>query len=486
MRYGQAALIAVGCLALVAATEPPLLENGDFEQGEIGQPPPGWTLPASLGAMGYRTASRPDQPHDGAAAARLWREAGGPAGPSAFGSLSQNPDITRLRGHRFRYSASVRIEPGSGPVGLWARVDGADGKPSFFDNMMDRPIRSGDWSTNVIEGYVPPDAKRLLVGLLLNGDGGAWIDTAKLEDLGAVDPAPTGEAVDLAPTAEARAYLDRALDLLQARHVNTAKADWPKLRTEAYAKAAGAGSPRETYAAIWATITALGERHTFLRPPSPPRPPGAAPPDHALPVGQVAGHVADLALPGLHRDLSNPGDTGAAYQQAISAFLRTADAGGVCGWVIDLREHNGGDMWPGMRGLAPLLGPGSHGAFINARGAEPWPAGSALSRDGLRNPDAPVAVLLGPKTGSSGEMMAIAFAGRPATRSFGQPTAGFTTANSTVVLSDGAVLAVTSAYVEDRLGRRYEGAMTPDETTTPEETAAAAAAWLGKQGCATR
>jgi C-terminal processing protease CtpA/Prc len=95
-------------------------------------------------------------------------------------------------------------------------------------------------------------------------------------------------------------------------------------------------------------------------------------------------------------------------------------------------------------------------------------------------------VLLGPKTGSSGEMMAIAFAGRPATRSFGQPTAGFATANSTVVLSDGAVLAVTSAYVEDRLGRRYEGAMTPDETAAADETAAIATAWLEKQGCAAR
>jgi hypothetical protein len=477
MRYGQAALIAVGWLALAAATEPPLLRNGDFERGEIGQPPVDWILPASMGAMGYRTASRPDQPHDGAAAARLWREAAAPAGPNAFGSLSQNPDITTLRGHRFRYSASVRTEPGSGPVGLWARVDGADGKPAFFDNMMDRPIRGGDWSTNVIEGYVPPDAKGLLVGLLLNGDGGAWIDTAKLEDLGAVDSTPTGEA---------KAYLDRALDLLQARHINAAKVDWPRLRTEAYAKAAGATSPRETYAAIRATITALGERHTFLRPPSPARPPGAAPPDHALPVGHVAGHVASLALPGLHRDLSDPSDTGLAYQQAISAFLKTADAGEVCGWVIDLREHTGGDMWPGMRGLAPLLGSGSHGAFINAQGAKPWPTGSTLSRDDLRKPDAPTAVLLGPKTGSSGEMMAIAFAGRPATRSFGQPTAGFATANSTVVLSDGAVLAVTSAYVEDRLGRRYEGPMTPDETTAADETAAIATAWLEKQGCAAR
>lgn len=480
MRYDRVALIAVGCMMLTAAAEPSLLKNGDFEQGEAGQAPPDWKLPAGVSTAGYRVALRSDQPHDGRSSARLWREAGAPDGSGAFGTLLQHLDVAALRGHRFRYSAAVRIEPGSGPVGLWARVDGADGKPAFFDNMMDRPIRSADWSTSVIEGYVAPDAKDLVIGLLLNGGGAAWIDTAKLEDLGAVDPVPAGEA---------KAYLDRALDLLQARHINTAKADWPRLRAEAYAKAAGATTPRETYPAIRATISALGERHTFLRPPTPSRPARpsrAAPPSHALPVGRMTGHVANLALPGLHRDLTDPSDTGAAYRDAIQAFLKTADAAEVCGWVIDLREHTGGDMWPGVRGLAPLLGPGSHGAFVDAGGAKPWPTGAAMSKEVLRKPGAPVAVLLGPKTGSSGEMTAIAFAGRPATRSFGQPTAGLTTANSTAVLSDGAVLALTSAYVQDRLGRRYDGPMTPDETTAPDAAEAATTAWLDKQGCAAR
>jgi hypothetical protein len=40
MKYGRVALIALGCLALTAAAEPPLLKNGDFEQGDAGQAPP--------------------------------------------------------------------------------------------------------------------------------------------------------------------------------------------------------------------------------------------------------------------------------------------------------------------------------------------------------------------------------------------------------------------------------------------------------------
>jgi hypothetical protein len=55
-----------------------------------------------------------------------------------------------------------------------------------------------------------------------------------------------------------------------------------------------------------------------------------------------------------------------------------------------------------------------------------------------------------------------------------------------VVLSDGAVLVLTTARVEDRLGRRHGGPMTPDETTTPDATEAAALTWLGRQGCETR
>ncbi len=100
---------------------------------------------------------------------------------------------------------------------------------------------------------------------------------------------------------------------------------------------------------------------------------------------------------------------------------------------------------------------------------------------GLRHEGAPVAVLLGPKTASSGEMTALALIGRPGVRTFGSPTAGYTSANKPYPLSDGATLVVTETGVADRTGRDYTGPMVPDETVAEEATEGRAVAWLTSQ-----
>lgn len=478
---GILALIGAVALASSAAAQSvsnPALSNPDFETGEVGQLPPGWRFPSA--AAGYRAEISDAGPQAGKQAARLWRDKTVALPPGGFGSLAQVLDAAALRGHRVRYSAAVRVDDPGRQVGLWLRVDEAGGKQGFFDNMGDRPITASGWAVYTIEAYVSQEAENLLLGLLAQGDADARIDSVKLEDLGPAEAAPVGEA---------KAYLDRALGLLQNRHINSATADWPALRAEAYKAAAGATTPRQTHAAIRVVISRLGERHTFLRPPAPARPsdapsaPPGAPPVATLPVGRMDGPVAVIALPRLMRDLTNPRDDGAPYQAAITDVLKTANDAKVCGWIIDLRGHGGGDMWPGMRGLAPLLGEGPPGAFVNNAGRKPWAATPAEARQSLSRPDAPVAVLLGPRTASSGEMIAIGFAGRPLARSFGQPTAGLTTANSSIVLSDGAVLALTSSYVEDRLGHRYDGPMRPDEIVALDRAEAAAKAWLATQGC---
>ncbi|HWN41667.1 MAG TPA: PDZ domain-containing protein, partial [Thermoanaerobaculia bacterium] len=101
--------------------------------------------------------------------------------PPGFGTLAQAIPAGPLRGKRVRLAAWVRAEvEGDGCVQLGLRVDGADGKPLFFDNMADRPIRDSPWKRVEIEGDVAPDAERILVLLVLTGGGTAWIDEVSL------------------------------------------------------------------------------------------------------------------------------------------------------------------------------------------------------------------------------------------------------------------------------------------------------------------
>ena len=102
----------------------------------------------------------------------------------------------------------------------------------------------------------------------------------------------------------------------------------------------------------------------------------------------------------------------------------------------------------------PLLGDGEVGAFVAPDGTRtPWRIESGTPRqyadrwgpEPLARPMPPVDVLTGPRTASAGEAVAIAFRGRPDTRSFGEPTFGVPTANAPYLLSDGALVVLTTA-----------------------------------------
>ena len=79
----------------------------------------------------------------------------------------------------------------------------------------------------------------------------------------------------------------------------------------------------------------------------------------------------------------------------------------------------------------------------------------------------------------------MSFEGRPRTRFFGAPTAGYVTANAPVFLSDGAVIAMTGGWGLDRTGKKYVESIKPDvPTAAGAETLSAAVKWLSKERCA--
>ena len=98
----------------------------------------------------------------------------------------------------------------------------------------------------------------------------------------------------------------------------------------------------------------------------------------------------------------------------------------------------------------------------------------------LQHRPVPIAILTGPSTISSGEIVTVAFRGQALTRSFGQPTRGLSTCNEDFALSDGAEIALTVAVYVDRTGERYGGAIQPDELVAGdrEKLCEVASAWL--------
>jgi len=274
-----------------------------------------------------------------------------------------------------------------------------------------------------------------------------------------------------------REYVDNALDIMQEWSLRRDSLDWEAIRAEAHALAREAVTTEETYPAIRRALRALGDNHSFLRPPQPTGGSAAGSATRPSPPSPTSRRLgADIAL------VTVPAFAGAdleGFAAIIDRRIAEVDGPTICGWVVDLRGNGGGNMWPMLSGLRSILGPAPLGAFRSPTGVgDPWTYSVASPRTPLNRDRPPVAVLTDARTASSGEAVVIAFHGRPNTRFFGEPTAGVSTANRGFPLEDGALLVVTVATMLDRDGHEYAGRIEPDELVSAATAEAPAIEWL--------
>jgi hypothetical protein len=289
-------------------------------------------------------------------------------------------------------------------------------------------------------------------------------------------------------------YLDRALDLLAANALNSSQVDWPAVRARTHAMITGAKTPTDAYPAIRFAITALHDKHTMPLAPATITHIAAAP---EFPGGLiVANDIAYIRLPAVWTT------NGQRYWTVGDSVIKALDAHRPRGWIVDLRDNWGGDMYPMIDTVAPLISEGPIGSFADhGEDRVMW----LMRRDGLTvggfhyplpanpyrlpHPAGPIAVLTDADTASSGEATLIAFRGQSNARTFGSPTAGYASANEVFKLSDGAELLITETDDCDRTGQEYgENPITPDQSTSSADhaTLGAATQWIDDAAAASR
>jgi hypothetical protein len=296
---------------------------------------------------------------------------------------------------------------------------------------------------------------------------------------------PTGP-----PSGQASAYLDELIGLMQAHSINRLTIDWSGFRTRVFARAAGAQSISDTYPAIQVALDTLGDGHSL----------------YYASTGTVLGAArrvgcgaAGTGTPALPEDVgyvrvpafSGTAEEATAFANDLQRTITSADRADLIGWIVDVRGNGGGNMWPMIAGVGPVLGDGVAGYFIDPVGVETaweyrdgvaWEGGSANQRVAapyrLRRDRPRVAVLTDNGVASSGEAVVVSFRRRPDTRSFGDRTCGLSTANAPYPLSDGATLNITEAVMADRTRTPYGYSIQPDETVPAAQVVDRAVAWL--------
>lgn len=410
----------------------------------------------------------------------------------SFGGIGQSIDALPWRGKIVQLSAMLRFESkGSGSVGLWLRADGSRTDPAAFTSTYNLPPPGdGAWTIRTAILVVPDDANALVFGAANISNGTMWADEFSLSEFHDDSGAPNLPAV--------QQYLLEAIGKIREVALNAPKVDWDKQARVANFLAKDATSFAEAYSAIDYLLKSLRDNHSMLILPSAARQllENKRTDDFGLRSERI-GPFAYVALSGYS---GNAPSRVAAYIDDLKGRIYRLDDPAVCGWIVDLRANGGGNMWPMMAGLAPLLGEGESGAFISPKGKTVWgidprgepfvgstkPSATTQTRF-IQNGNAYTAVLIGARTASSGEAIAVAFRGKPNVRSFGESTRGLSTANSTVSLSDGALMAITTSVFADRTGATYGNKIVPDEvvaTAAPDSSATedpvviAASKWL--------
>lgn len=448
----------------------------------------GWTLislhtrPYALEAHGRATDSA------GAAVGVRARD----ARFNGYGKATATLPLDRRSAHRIRITAELRGQDVRERAVIWLKAEGTEHPLETVYPLV--PVHgTSDWVSQRVEAFAPRGAARVDYGVLLQGNGEVRARGLRID----VQPVPPPGT----PLAHAAAReLDSAIAFARKYSLWRDTVTWEAVERDVRTAAAGATTPEEVYPAIRILLAALGDHHSYLMRPAErqtiERGTGAIVAD----VRALDDSVGYIAIPGY---MESDHERERAYALRIYSDLERVAPAARCGWIVDLRRNTGGIGTPMLAGLQPFIGRGMIGGTAlptrdssgRVRWVHQWVVSDWLASDSLdaRPPSALapldtayVAVITGSLTGSAGEVVTIAFRGRPHTRSFGRPTAGRTTGALMLTLPDSARLAVGAFLYTERTGRSYSGSIPPDEllpdgrAATGGEDAAIAAAvrWL--------
>ena len=492
----QLAAVAIAALFCVGAPVHLVAQNVVNPGFEVrsGSLPAGWFV---RGEDAYTLEVDSTGACQGHYAARLTRSA--VLSADSFGVVTQHIKADPWRGKWVRYRAWVRAAVhDSSSAHLLFRTMLPDSSVGIVETMQDRPIRSNQWKSFEIKALVEEDAEMIDLGFGLHGDGTIWVDSASLEVIPDNElPQPTQRVLD---------FVEEVYGNMRSLSIRRDSVQWGRLHDRMLALARGARTTADYYPSLHQALRMLGDNHSNHLTPAELRSTKKAggtnenPPVIVKRLPNDIGYIEIGSYWGFDKEKAN------AYVRAAHVKLRSIDSPDICRWIVDLRRNNGGNFWPMLAAVGPILGNGFAGRFITANDSREWGYqkgyiwfGDEWHRGVNANPETYalyneyplVAILTSDETASAGEATAVAFRGRPDARSFGGPTYGVSTSNSTIELSDSSLLILTSARYGDRLGRLYGGKLQPD-TPVPGEwnddyaqdpSIAVAARWLKESRC---
>lgn len=266
------------------------------------------------------------------------------------------------------------------------------------------------------------------------------------------------------PSAER--YGKDALATIGKNGIYSGSDEWKSTYEECLKMIENAESYEDTYPAIKKALSVCGGKHSILMTKSESQSTSDSY-DEVLPTVSLNGDIAVIKLP----DFLGTAEAGRKYAKVAEDFIHE-NRDKINGVVLDLRGNTGGDMGPMATAVSSLLPDGElmyyhyrsydvpvtlkDGVISNA-----GTGGKSLYPD--EKLKVPVAILTDDMTASSGEALTLCFRGLENVKTFGAPTAGYTSVNMLYSLYDGAQMYLTVAFDKARTGEIFkETSIEPD------------------------
>lgn len=275
-------------------------------------------------------------------------------------------------------------------------------------------------------------------------------------------------------------YINEVFQIVEKHSIKRDSINFDEIKKNAFAELKHSDSLKDCYPIVKSILHNLGDNHSFfLTSEQVNEWQSTSKTNDTNELITFSGKLLKNNIGYLHLKSFISGDSIAIqkYADSLQYKIKSIDNTNLKGWVLDLRKNSGGNCWPMLAGLGPLLGDGICGYFIgNNKTKSSWFYNYGKSGINsktivqvsrtphqLFNSSNPIAILTGPETGSSGEIVVTAFHNKSNTKSFGEPTAGLTTGNADFELSDGSMIFLATSIYADRQEEVFTNRIQPDE-----------------------
>lgn len=382
---------------------------------------------------------------------------------------------------KYRLKCAYRTQDLQGGLKLGARVFDEQGTTISLIQFPLTRNKNIEWTTGTGVFISEPGAAKLRIFGNLEGTGDVWLDEITIEEM----PPPQKY-----PSPEVALYVHEFFDLIYQNSIIEDRWYIADLKSKTMYLCADSIDKTECYNVLKGyAIKGLRDGHSFFSTPEEwkamtegGKHPLSGASLHNYPSGRMLKeNIAYITLPMF---VSNEPELMAQYADSIQSMLARFDRQNPKGYIVDLSNNGGGNCFPMIAGLGPLVGNGVCELSYSGDGSvseiiyrEGWTGRDTslvfqkLDPYHLKNKNKPVAVIYGKGTGSSGEVAAISFIGLAYAKSFGQATAGCTTRIDNFEMSDGAYLNLASGVAADRNGNKFRGPISPDVETKDWESA---------------